>query len=148
MQFDKFVKKVKNRLGVEIHNIGKSKCWFEYKNRICSFYREEKWDKPGVYEARGFHMRCKNDVSDMMTDYFAGSFFDNGTQLLDYLKPPAGKFPIGTLVRGKDNKRATRQGYAGRLAMVMSSGKWMQLHWCEEGMHNGNYPERDFEKVA
>jgi len=147
VQFDKFVKKVKNRLEVEIHDDGR-KCWFEYENRVCSFYREEKWDKPGVYEARGFHMRHKNDVSDMMTDYFAGSFFDNGTQLLDYLKPPAGKFPIGTLVRGKDNKRATRQGYAGRLAMVMSSGKWMQLHWCEEGMRNGSYPERDFEKVA
>ena len=147
MQFDKFVKKIKTQLDVEVHSDGR-KHYFTYGDKVCSFFREEKWDRPGTYVACNFHMRRIDDHSDMMTDYFAGSFFDNGTQLLNYLKPPAPKFPVGTLVRGKDNKRATRNGYAGRLGLVVDAGSFMRLHWADGDYSHIAYPARDFEKVS
>jgi len=148
-KFDKFLKKVKTYLGVEVHQNG-NKYWFQYDNRVGSFYKQENWRKPGTYEASSFHTRHKNDHTDTMSDYFAGTFWDNGTQMLHSLKPPAPKFPIGTLVIGKDNKRANRHGYAGRMGVVVEAGRYMKLHWAAGAptWYALRFPERDFEKVA
>ena len=51
--------------------------------------------------AHNFHVRAVNDHSDLMTDYHAGSFRDNITPVCESLLPPAPKFPVGSLVRGK-----------------------------------------------
>ena len=86
-----------------------------------------------------------------MTDYFAGSFYDNGTQLLHSFKQPEPKFAVGCLVRGKNNKRATRQGYAGKTGLVMEAGPYTKIQWLGEEYpprYNYGYPERDLELVA
>ena len=59
------------------------------------------------------------------------------------------KYPVGTLVRGKDNKRAKRQGYAGRLGIVTNAGQYMYLNWADgkQDSYRISYPERDFERV-
>ena len=151
MKFETFVKKVKSHLGVEIHEGYNGKYWFQYGNYVGSFRKQEKWDKPGVFEACSFHSRREDDESDIMTDYFAGSFYDNGTQLLHSFKQPEPKFAVGTLVRGKNNKRATRQGYAGKTGLVMEAGSYTKIQWVGEEYpprYNYGYPERDLELVA
>ena len=150
MKFDTFVKKVEQHLGVEVQEGYNGKYWFQYGNYVGSFRKEEKWDKPGHYEARSFHSRREDDHTDLMTDYFAGSFYDNGTQLLHSFKPPEPKFPVGALVRGKQNKRAIRQGYAGKTGLVMKAGQYMQIDWIgeEKPRYTLTYPERDIELVS
>jgi len=153
MKFETFIKKVKSHLGVEIHGLEdpNGKYWFQYEGQIGSFRKQEKWDKPGVFEASGFHSRRVDDHSDIMTDYFAGSFHDNASQMLHWFKPPAAKFPVGTLVRGKGNKRATRQGYAGKTGLVMEASTYPKVQWLGEEYpprYNYGYPERDLELVS
>ena len=149
MKFETYVKKVEKWLDVTVHLDG-NKAWFQYEGTVGSFRREEQWDKPGHYVARGFHSRSVNDHSDIMTDYFAGSFHDNGTQLLHWCKPPEPKFPVGTLVRGKQNKRAIRQNYAGKTGLVMEAGAYMVINWIGEEAPKWrmSYPERDIELVS
>ena len=150
MKFDKFVKKVESYLGVEVQEGYNGNYWFQYGNQVGSFYREERWDDPGVYEARGFHCRREDDHSDAMTDYFAGYFLSNGTQLLHTMKAPKPKFPVGTLVRGKQNKRAIRQGYAGKTGLVMETGTYLKIDWLgeEKPRYSTTYPQRDIELVS
>ena len=57
MKFETFVKKVKSHLGVEIHEGYNGKYWFQYENYVGSFRKQEKWDKPGHFEASGFLAR-------------------------------------------------------------------------------------------
>ena len=150
MRFDKFVKKVESYLGVEVQEGYNGKYWFQYEDQVGSFRKEEKWDDPGVYEARSFHIRQENDHTDAQTDYFAGYFPSNGTQLLHACKPPPAKFPIGALVRGKQNKRAIRNGYAGKTGLVMDSDH-LKISWLGEEYpprYNYGYPERDIELVS
>ena len=152
MKFENYVKKVEKRLGVKVH-IEENRCWFQYGDRVGSFRRQEKWDKPGVYEACSFHSRQENDHTDLMTDYFAGTYWDNGSQLLNSMKPPEPKFSVGALVRGKQNKRAIRQGYAGKVGLVVDAGTYMQIKWCgepenSERYYTPTYPERDIELVS
>ena len=84
------------------------------------------------------------------TDYFAGTHLDNGTQLLHWCKRPEPKFPVGALVRGKQNKRAIRQGYAGMVGLVTKAGDYMNIDWV--GVANPryamSYPQRDMEIVS
>jgi hypothetical protein len=75
-----------------------------------------------------------------MTDYHAGSFRDNITQVCESLLPPPPKFPVGSLVRGKQNKRAIRQGYAGKVGLVMPNRGEDQPKWGWQ-----TFPERDLE---
>lgn len=149
MQFDKYVKKVEKYLDVTVHVEG-NKATFFYEGQVGSFRREEQWDKPGHFVARSFHCRREDDHTDLMTDYFAGSYLDNGTQLLHWCKAPEPKFPVGALVRGKQNKRAVRQGYAGKTGLVMEAGSYMVINWVgEEAPHyRMSYPERDIELVS
>jgi len=96
-----------------------------------------------------FHVRHVNDVSDLYTDYHAGSFRDNISQVCESLLPSPPKFAAGDLVRGKSNKRAIRQGYAGKVGLVMESTGWPRVAWTGErpNSYGGwpSYPERDLE---
>lgn len=65
------------------------------------------------------HKRRENDHTDIMTDYFAGSFYDNLTQILDGFVPPPSKYQLGDLVQFKDNKRMARYGLAGQIGNVV-----------------------------
>ena len=58
-------------------------------------------------------------MSDPYTDYFAGSFRDNITQVLDSIYPLPGKFLPGALVMFKENKRQVRWGNAGKVGIIL-----------------------------
>ena len=104
-------------------------------------------------DAHNFHVRGVNDHSDLMTDYHAGSFRDNITQVCESLLPSPPKYPVGSLVRGKQNKRATRQGYAGRVGLVMcaAAGDYARIAWTGEAQPKygwPTYPTRDLEPAT
>ena len=141
MKLESVIKKIKKRMpGVTIHTNGR-KHWFAYEGKIASFY---------ACEYRGtsnFHIRRENDHSDMMTDYFAGSFYDNATQMINALCPPPAKFPVGSLVKGKDNKRANRLGFANRVGLVTkvsTYGQYVML-MSDTGLEETYSYERDLE---
>jgi hypothetical protein len=101
-------------------------------------------------EACNFHVRRESDVSCPYSDYHAGSFRDNITQVCESLLPPPPKFPVGSLVRGKQNKRAIRQGYAGKVGLVMPSrgSSYTRVAWVGEAQPKWGwqtFPERDLE---
>ena len=101
-------------------------------------------------DANNFHVRGVNDHSDLMTDYHAGSFRDNITQVCESLLPSPPKYPVGSLVRGKQNKRAIRTGYAGKVGLVMEAkaGDYARIAWTGEAQPRygwPTYPTRDLE---
>ena len=102
-------------------------------------------------DAHNFHVRREGDVSCLYSDYHAGSFRDNITQVCESLLPSPPKFVAGSLVRGKQNKRAIRNNYAGRVGLVMPDGGngYVRIAWAgATPNHRGNwptYPERDLE---
>ena len=100
-----------------------------------------------------FHIRSVGDVSDPYTDYHAGSYRENLTQVLHILLPPPSKYPAGSLVRGKANKRATRCGYAGKVGLVMKAdgGSYLHVAWTGEPKPTYGWPcvpQRDIERVS
>ena len=104
-------------------------------------------------DAHNFHVRGVNDHSDLMTDYHAGSFRDNITQVCESLLPSPPKYPVGSLVRGKQNKRAMRQGYAGRVGLVMEAkaSDYARIAWTGEAQPRWGwptYPTRDLEPAT
>ena len=100
--------------------------------------------------ATGFHVRREDDHSDSMTDYFAGSFYNNCTQMLNAIDPPPPKFSEGTLVRGKNNKRANRLGVAGRTGLVtkVNSYRCYNLLMSDTGQLERYSYERDLEAIS
>ena len=81
-------------------------------------------------EADLYHVRGVNDHSDSQSDYFAGSFRDNITQVCCSLLPNPPKFKAGQLVQGKDNKRAARWGFAGQTGLVLGAGDgYVAVRW-------------------
>ena len=121
MKVGKAIKKIEKYLGVKVQYDG-CRYWFQYENEVGSFlpngHRGGMDADAMEADATNWHRRRLNDHSDMMTDYHAGSFRDNLTQLLHSMKPPPCKFKAGQLVRGKQNKRAQRWGFAGLTGMV------------------------------
>lgn len=104
-------------------------------------------------DACNFHVRRGDDYSDIQSDYFAGSFRDNATQMIEALLPKPPKFKVGQLVRGKSNKRATRQGYAGRVGLVMEAapGDYIRVAWTGESQPRWGWPslpQRDLELAS
>ena len=106
------IKKVKSHfakqgIDIDVRLVG-HRWTFEHNGYVGSFLAngactdEDQLDA----EAHNFHVRRANDHSDLMTDYHAGSFRDNITQVCESLLPPPPKFPPGALVRGKQNRRA------------------------------------------
>ena len=146
MLHEKAVKKVEKALGVKVEQMG-HRWGCVYDGQVLSWISSPRWDNKDVLEASNWHIRRIDDHSDSMVDYFAGSHRDNLTQLINAVKPPEPKFPIGSLVQGKENKRAQRQGYANRLAIVTEAGRYMYLKWVsgKEDRYRISYPERDFQ---
>jgi len=164
MEVSKAIKKIEKYLGVKVERSGHNdtkyyaKYYFAYENYVGSFLTQQAYgeDAEGNYgaideaHAHNWHIRRCNDHSDLMTDYFAGSFRDNCTQMLHSLKAPPAKFPVGCLVRGKQNKRAVRQGYAGKVGLVVAAGEYMKIDWVgeEAKTYTMTYPQRDIELVS
>jgi len=97
------------------------------------------------------HIRRWNDHTDLHTDYFAGYHLDNITQALNTLAPLPPKYPVGSLVRFKDNKRMKRHKLAGIVALVVeaSHGGHYKLQWPgSEHRYDPSYSERDIEKIS
>ena len=106
-------------------------------------------------DAHNFHVRGVSDHSCLHSDYHAGSFRDNITQVCESLLPPPPKFPVGSLVRGKSNKRAIRQGYAGKVGLVMAEGGcgFARIAWVGDKSNSKRFgwptfPERDLELAS
>ena len=149
MLHEKAVKKVEKALGVKVEQMG-HRWGCVYDGQVISWISSPRWDNKDVLEASNWHIRRVDDHSDSMVDYFAGSHRDNLTQLIHAVKPPEPKFPVGSLVQGKENKRAQRQGYASRLAIVTEAGQYMYLKWVsgDDDRYRISYPERDFQLAS
>ena len=151
MLHEKAVKRVEKALGVKVEKMG-HRWGCVYGDHVGSWISSPGWKRDGdrlvdngVLEASNWHVRRVDDHSDSMVDYFAGSFMDNVTQLIHAVKPPAPKFELGALVKGKDNKRANRQGYANRVGVVIRAGRYMGIQWVgDDKAHWTSYPQNDF----
>ena len=143
MKLESVIKKIQKRMpGVTVHTDGR-KHWFAYEGKIASFY---------ACEYRGtssFHIRREDDHSDSMTDYFAGSFYDNATQMINTLCPPPPKFPVGSLVKYKNNKRTNRYGNVGRVGLVTQISAYgaYKMLMSDTGSEELYSYERDLEKA-
>lgn len=127
MKHEKVLKKVIARLGIEPTEGYNGKFSVVVGDKLASWYRSRHSG-----EASSFHIRRVDDIPDSMTDYFPGWYPDNITQFLDHLNPPPPKFPIGALVIGKHNKRATRQGFAGKPGLVQEHSPYggsCRVYW-------------------
>ena len=157
MKNESFVKKLKKRIpGIVV--IEDNHCWSATHNGTLLTWRTQpRWDNKEIIEAAGFHTQGVDQESDPYTDYYPGTFWDNGTQAIDRLCPPPNKFKAGQLVIGKQNKRAHRWGYAGKTALVIKapSGDQAVLQFIgkkadtiEYSSYNNYYPTRDFDLVS
>jgi len=155
MKISKVIKKFEARLGagcVSVPGDSHSRYTVRHNGYVASWISNGP-DSPDA-EACNFHIRAENDHTDLYTDYFAGSYRDNPSQLLNALAPPPNKFSIGMLVEGKQNKRAQRLGYAGKIGLVreLSGSDYVKLHWVGEAYPQGGYtpsfPTRDLELVS
>jgi len=163
------IKKVKSHFkkqGIDIQinspSQGGSYKWtFQYENYVGSFSANgvHGW-APEALDAHAslFHVRRENDHSDLYTDYHAGSFRDNITQVCESLLPSPPKYPAGSLVRGRDNKRANRHGFAGKIGLVTKAKSgYYNVQWNGEETDKGtgypsyytpSYSERDLERIS
>ena len=153
MKLGKTIAKVEKALDIKLVRTDTGSYYGAYGGYVISFFGNGGNHMDN--EAICLHVRSENDQSDPYTDYHAGYFVKNVTQLIDSLKPPESKYKAGVLVRGKGNKRATRQGYAGKIGLVTeASNKYVRVRWVGETdaqikhRYNMNYPERDLELVS
>ena len=143
MKIESVIKKIEKRLGVSVFNDASGHYTFTANGHVGRF------NASCGGRAAGFHTRRFDDHSDSMTDYFAGSFYNNCAQMLNAIDPPPAKFLPGNLIRGKDNKRANRMGIAGRLGLVtklLSYGSY-QIMWCDTNETRSYSYERDLELI-
>ena len=156
MKNESFIKKLKKRIpDIDIVEDDGYRWSAIHEGTLLTWRVAPKWDNPKVMQAQGFHTQGVDQESDPYTDYYPGTFWDNGTQAIDRLCPPTNKFKAGQLVRGKDNKRANRWGYAGETALVTKapSGDRFVLQWIghednHPSSYNNYYPTRDFDLVS
>ena len=132
---------------IDHHGNGSSKVYarFEGSNQTISFWvnRDDSISSP--------HICRDGDVSDSMTDYFAGYHVDNITQALNAVAALPARYPVGSLVRFKDNKRNGRQKLAGKVALVMqaeSGGNYKVQYPGSQDRYDPFYSERDLERVS
>lgn len=151
MKHETVLQKVEKRLGTKAQEGYNGKWYAQHGNQVISWYAQAPWnDAGGPLEASLFHVRREDDHTDIQTDYFAGHFCSNATQMINAVCPPEPKFPVGCLVRGKDNKRATRGGYAGKTGLVIDAGTYPKVEWLggSKGGYQHTYPERDLELIS
>ena len=129
MKVGKAIKKIEKYLGVEVKHDG-CRYWWHYKDEdgnvevgsfLANGHRGGMDGDAMEAEACNWHRRRVDDESCLYSDYHAGSFRDNLTQLLHSMKAPPCKFSVGQLVRGKQNKRAMRWGFAGVTGLVVKT---------------------------
>jgi len=161
MKVKAVIKKIKTHFkkqGIDIEVTHDGGRWsFEHNGWVGSFLANGvASNDPQALEASAcnFHVRGVNDHSCLYSDYHAGSYRDNATQMIHSLLPPAPKFTPGQLVMGKDNKRATRQGYAGLTGLVTDTGAggYTIVEWIgpntPKTTYKVSYPERDLELIS
>ena len=156
MKNESFVKKLKKRIpGIEVIEDSEYRWSAVHEGTLLTWRVQPKWDNKEVLEAAGFHTQGVDQESDPYTDYYPGTFWDNGTQAIDRLCPPPNKFKAGQLVIGKQNKRAHRYGYAGKTALVTKApaGDQAVLQFVgadaiEYKSYNDYYYTRDFDLVS
>jgi len=151
------IKKIRNRAKLvdrkvvieenDYHGNGQIKVYarFEGSNQTISFWTnsDDSISSP--------HICRDGDESDPHTDYFAGYHVDNITQALNTVAALPPKYPPGSLVRFKDNKRMKRHRLAGTVALVTESmtGGVYKLQWPgSEDRYNPTYSERDIELIS
>jgi hypothetical protein len=150
MKVGKAIKKIEKYLGTEVEHDG-GRFWFAYEGYVGSFLvNGHHGDDVMEAEACNWHMRRYDDHSDSMSDYFAGSFRDNLTQLLHSLKAPPCKYNVGQLVRGKQTKRAHRWGFSGLTGMVTKTNSdTVNVQWIGiDHNHCHHLSVRDLELVS
>tara|TARA_Y100000289_G_scaffold9644_1_gene8785 strand:- start:2369 stop:2851 length:483 start_codon:yes stop_codon:yes gene_type:complete len=159
MKYESFMRKLKKRLGSDIEvTTGKppSERWTSRKEWLVHGDTVASWHVNDDKSVSLFHTCPAGLESDPHTDYYPGTFWSNATQLIDRLAPPPPKYPAGSLVIGKQNKRAQRQGYAGAVGLVTSaSDKYIKINFIGKdvgllnsaGWRGMHFPERDFELV-
>jgi hypothetical protein len=164
MKLQATIKKIKQRakivgIKVDIHEEKRRhdsafNVRFENSNQVISFYSGRDYsDGDGGEDATHLIKVTRDgDVSDIHTDYFAGSFVDNITQALNWVAPLPAKYPVGSLVRFKQNKRNTRANLAGKLRLVTEAavgGNYKLLNPITQShLYDPYYSERDIELVS
>ena len=164
MKLQATIKKIKQRakivgLKVDIHEEKRKhdsafNIRFENSNQVISFYsgRDYSDDEGGEDATHLIKVTRDGDVSDIHTDYFAGSFVDNITQALNWVAPLPAKYPVGSLVRFKQNKRNARASLAGKLRLVTEAadgGNYKLLNPITQShLYDPYYSERDIELVS
>ena len=157
MKLENALKKVRNRakiVGREVsieqndyHNNGQVKVYirFEDSNQLLSFWTNSDGTISSPHTVRD------GLKSDPHTDYFPGTFWDNITQALNSIAPLPPKYPVGSLVRFKDNKRNNRWKLAGKVALVIQAeagGNYKVQYDGVENRYNPFYSQRDLEVVS
>ena len=120
---------------------------FENSNQVISFYS----NRNGDGNIHLIKVTRDGDVSDIQSDYFAGSFVDNITQALNWIAPLPAKYPPGSLVRFKENKRNGRAKLTGIVALVMeaATGGSYKVQYAGQGdRYDPYFSERDLEFVS
>jgi len=142
MNTDKAIKKIEKYLCVIVVKLSHYQYGFTYDDKMCTIT-----DSSG--EAHSFHIKRSNEHTYAMSDYFPGYYLKNVSQFLQALKPAPMKYPAGTLIKGRKNKRAVRRGISERTGVVISvkeHGSYDILFCGDE--HIRSYPyERDLEVV-
>ena len=164
MKLQATIKKIKQRakivgIKVDIHEEKRRhdsafNVRFENSKHCISFYAGRDYsDGDGGEDATHLIKVTRDgDVSDIHTDYFAGSFVDNITQALNWVAPLAAKYPVGSLVRFKQNKRNARANLAGKLRLVTEAatgGNYKLLNPSQQShSYSPYYSERDLERIS
>jgi hypothetical protein len=132
---------------VDHHGNGSSKVYarFEGSNHTISFWvnRDDSMGAP--------HICRDGDVSDSMTDYFAGYHVDNITQALNTVAPLPPKYSVGSLVRFKENKRNGRAKLTGIVGLVIEAatgGNYKVQYAGSKDRYQPYFSERDLEFVS
>ena len=157
MKLENALKKVRNRAKIlkreahieqhDYHNNGQVKVYirFEDSNQLLSFWTNSDGTISSPHTVRD------GLKSDPHTDYFPGTFWDNITQALNYMAPLPPKYPVGSLVRFKDNKRNNRWKLAGKVALVIQAeagGNYKVQYDGSEDRYNPFYSQRDLEMIS
>ena len=162
MKYKSFISKLQKRLGTKDLDITTDEFgvngrreWLVYGDTVARWHvgRCDYRDPESELRVSSFHTKGVGQESDSQTDYFPGTYWSNATQLVDRLKSPPAKYPASSLVRGKDNKRAKRFGYAGKHALVTRAddARYLTLQFVgdeDSFTYNNCYPARDFELVS
>jgi len=120
---------------------------FDGSNQVISFYS----NRNGKDDIHLIKVTRDGDVTDIQSDYFAGSFVDNITQALNWCAPLPPKYPAGSLVRFKDNKRNGRSKLTGIVALVMEAqtgGTYKVQYAGQKDRYHPYFSERDLERVS